>query len=233
MLSQAELERKVEVFTTNGKKPEAQAVIGKVGYLPAKLDEQAILLADIRLGHAAVPAALKVQKQATAAEAAAREAANRAVVSLSDTGRIIFAGDEPTLTALGLTTQYETVKGPDGLPTGTVATRPPESTAEVIKRWRGQVGVAASLPPDKATLLSAADWGNARVKAAQDAVEAYAQADTDQQAAIQTYQKVSGQQIANVEALRAWYSTAAALSKRAIKDSDPDNHQQLLELLGL
>ena len=93
--------------------------------------------------------------------------------------------------------------------------------------------MAASLPPDKAALLSAADWGNARVKAAQDAVEAYAQADTDQQAAIQTYQKVSGQQIANVEALRAWYSTAAALSKRAIKDSDPDNHQQLLELLGL
>ena len=111
MLSQAQLERKVEVFTTNGKKPEAQTVIGKVGYGPAKLDEQATLLGDIRLGHAAVPAALKVQKQATAAEAAAREAANQAVVSLSDTGRIVFAGDEPTLTALGLSTRYETIKG--------------------------------------------------------------------------------------------------------------------------
>ena len=233
MLSQAELERKVEVFTTNGKKPEAQAIISKVGYPPAKLDEQATVLADIRLGHAAVPAALKVQKQATAAEAAAREAANRAVVSLSDTGRIIFAGDEPTLTALGLTTQYETVKGPDGLPTGTVATRPPESTAEVIKRWRGQLGVTAALPPDKAAILSGAGWDNVRVKAAQDLVETYAQADTDQQAAIQAYLKISGQQAANIEALRAWYTTAAALSKRAIKDSDPDNHQQLLELLGL
>ena len=136
MLSQAQLERKVEVFTTNGKKPEAQAVIGKVGYVPAKLDEHATLLADIRLGHSTVPDALKVQKQATAAEAAAREAASKAVVSLSDTGRIVFAGDEPTLTALGLTTHYETVKGPDGLPTGTVAARPSEATAEVIKRWR-------------------------------------------------------------------------------------------------
>ena len=45
-------------------------------------------------------------------------------------------------------------------------------------------------------------------------------------------QKVSGQQAANSEALHTC-KTAAALSKRAIKDSDPDNHQQLLELLGL
>ena len=60
-----------------------------------------------------------------------------------------------------------------------------------------------ALPPDKVATLSAAD------------------------------QKVSGQQAANSEALHAWYTTAAALSKRAIKDSDPDNHQQLLELLNL
>jgi len=65
------------------------------------------------------------------------------------------------------------------------------------------VSAVANLPPDKAATLSAAD------------------------------QKVSGQQAANSEALHAWYTTAAALSKRAIKDSDPDNHQQLLELLGL
>ncbi len=51
MLTQAQLERKVEVFTTNGKKPEAQVVISKVGYAPAKLDEHAALLAAIRLGH--------------------------------------------------------------------------------------------------------------------------------------------------------------------------------------
>jgi len=233
MLSQAELERKVEVFTTNGKKPEAQAVIGKVGYGPAKLDEQATLLADIRLWHTAVPDALKAQKQATATEAAAREAASKEIVSLSDTGRTVFAGDEPTLTALGLSTHYERLKGPDGLPIGTAATRLSESTAEVIKRWRSEVGVAAALPPEKGAILSGAGWDLARVKAAQGLVEAYALADTEQQAAIQAYQQLSGQQTANLEALRAWYTTAAALSKRAIKDNDPDNHQQLLELLGL
>ena len=64
-------------------------------------------------------------------------------------------------------------------------------------------------------------------------VEAFATADIDQQSAIQTYQQLSAQQTADIEALRAWYTSAAALSKRAIKDADPQNHQQLLELLEL
>ena len=233
MLTQAQLERKVEVFTTNGKQPGAQAVIGKVGYAPPKLDEQAALLGRIRLGHSTVPDALKGQKQATAAEAAAREAANKEILSLSGTCRIVYKDDEPTLTALGLTTQYETVKGPDGQPTSTAAVRPSEDTAGVIKRWRSRVDVAASLAPDKAALLNAAGWSTARVTATKALVEAFAKADTDQQAAIQTYQQLSDKQTADLEALRAWYTTAAALCKRAIKDADPDNHQQLMELLEL
>jgi len=44
---------------------------------------------------------------------------------------------------------------------------------------------------------------------------------------------LSDKQTADIEALRAWYTTAAGLSKRAIKDADPDNHQQLMELLEL
>ena len=41
-------------------------------------------------------------------------------------------------------------------------------------------------------------------------------------------------QAADIEARRAWHTTtAAALSKRAIQDADPDNHQPLLELLEL
>jgi hypothetical protein len=233
MLTQAELERKVEVFTTNGKQLGAQAVIGKVGYVPAKLDEHAALLAAIRLGHSAVPDALKGQKQATADEAAARAAANKEVASLSDTCRIVYKDDEPTLTALGLTTQHETVKGPDGKPPGTVVARASEATAEVIKRWRSRVDVAAKLAPDKAVLLDAAGWSAARVTAAQALVEAFAEADTDQQAAIQTYQQMSDQQTADIEMLRSWYTTAAALCKCAIKDADPQNHQQLMELLEL
>jgi hypothetical protein len=233
MLTQAELERKVEVFTTNGKKPEAQVVISKVGYTPAKLDEHAALLAAVRQGHASVPAALQTQKQATTAEAAAREAANKEIVSLADTSRTVFAADAPTLTALGLTTQHETVKGPDGKPTGTVAARPSESASETIKRWRAQVDAAAALAPDKAATLSAAGWGSDRITAAKALVEAYASADTAQQAAVQTHQQMADKQTADVETLRGWYSTAAALCKRAIKDADPQNHQQLLELLEL
>jgi hypothetical protein len=233
MSTQAELERKVEVFTTNGKKPEAQAVISKVGYGPAKLDEHGTLLTAVRLGHSTVPAALQAQKQATTAEADARAAANKEMVSLADTCRTVFGADEPTLTALGLTTQHETVKGPDGKPTGSVAARPSESAAETIKRWRAQVDAAVQLAPDKAAILSAAGWGADRMLAAKVLVEAYATADTAQQAAIQTYQQMADKQTADVETLRAWYSTAAALCKRAIKDVDPQNHQQLLELLEL
>ena len=40
-------------------------------------------------------------------------------------------------------------------------------------------------------------------------------------------------QVKDVEALRAWYTTAAALCRRAIKDADPDNCQQLMKLLEL
>jgi len=50
---------------------------------------------------------------------------------------------------------------------------------------------------------------------------------------VSSLSKLSDQQTANIEALRAWYTSAAALSKRAIKDADPKNHQQLLELLEL
>jgi hypothetical protein len=44
---------------------------------------------------------------------------------------------------------------------------------------------------------------------------------------------LSDQQTGDIEALRAWYTTTAALCKRAIKNAGPDNHQQLLELLDL
>ena len=103
----------------------------------------------------------------------------------------------------------------------------------MIKRWRSRVDVAASLAPGQAALLNAAGWSTARLTAAKGLVEAYATADTAQQAAIQIYQQLSDKQTADIEALRAWYTTAAALCKRAIKDADPQNHQQLMELLGL
>ena len=84
-----------------------------------------------------------------------------------------------------------------------------------------------------AAVLTAAGWPTLRLSKTRDLVEAYAQADIAQQAAIRAYQQASAQAVLDTEALRKWYTTAAALCRQAIKDADPTNHQQLLELLDL
>ena len=231
-LTQAQLDHKVEKLVTNGQLPVAQLVINSIGYGPLKLQEGGSLRTTWHANHKSAEFNLHAQKLATQAEADARAAANQAVVSLSETCRTVFEGDEPTLTLLGLTAERETVTGPDGQPTGTVAARPPESTDEVLARWRKQVENASSLPA-AAAVLATAGWPALRLSKTHDLVEAYAQADLAQQVAIQTYQQASDQAVLDTEALRKWYSTAAALCRQAIKDADPTNHQQLLELLDL
>ena len=114
-----------------------------------------------------------------------------------------------------------------------MAARPDESTAETLLRWRTRLDNAASLTGDAAVLLADAGWTTARLGKARDLVEAYAQADVAQQAAIRAAQEALDQPALDQAALRAWYTTAAALCKRAIKDADPQNHQQLMELLEL
>jgi hypothetical protein len=64
-------------------------------------------------------------------------------------------------------------------------------------------------------------------------VEAYAAADTGQQAAIQAYQAASARFAADVEALNTWYTRASGLIRVAIKDTGPAGQTQLRELLGL
>ena len=232
-LTHAQLDHKVEKLVTNGQLPVAQLVISSIGYGPLKLQEGGSLRTAWHANQKTTEFHLHAQKLATQAEADARAAANQAVVSLSETCRTVFEGDEPTLTLLGLTAERETVTGPDGQPTGTVAARPPESTDEVLARWRKQVENASSLPTAAAAVLTAAGWPTLRLSKTRDLVEAYAQADIAQQAAIRAYQQASDQAVLDTEALRKWYSTAAALCRQAIKDADPTNHQQLLELLDL
>ena len=232
-LTQAELEHKSEVFITNGQLPQAQSVIGKVGCTALVLKGKAALLAEVQNGHVVVPQANQMQKHATDVEALAKRASQKEITSLNDTCRTIFRDDEPTLTALGLTTQYETKAGPEGQPSIQVAVRPSNATSEVLKRWRSRLGVALELEESKAAALAEAGWDKTRLQAAQQKVEAYAAADTNQQVARAAHQQATGQHTSNVDALRAWYTTAAALSRRAIKDADPENHLQLLELLEL
>jgi hypothetical protein len=234
-LSQAKLERRVEVLVSNGKLPAAQAVIAAVGYTPAGLEQGAALLAAVRTGRGQTQALLAEQKRATGAEAQARQAAQQAMVSLGQTARAVFAADEATLTALGLRPIYASklaasaAEGGGGAPAG----QPSESTAEKLKRWRQLVDNALALPTAAGALLAAAGWPAPRLTAAQALVEAYAAADTSQQAAIQAYQAASGRFTADVAALSAWYTRAAGLIRVAIKDAGPADQAQLRELLGL
>lgn len=232
-LTQAELERKVKILCTNGVLANAQAVISSVGCTPAKLGDGASLLATVEQGHAHVQQGLQTQKSATLAEAGARATAHGEMTSFADTARIVFADDEPTLSALLLTTQYTTPVGPDGQPGQPEAERPPESTAEVLKRWQTQLTVAQGLAANQLAALGSAGWNTVRLGKAAEAVAAFSTADIAQQAAIQTYQSAQARLTEDIEALRKWYSSAAALCKRAIKDADPHDTAQLMELLDL
>jgi hypothetical protein len=230
--SQAKLERRVEVLVTNGQQSAAQAVIAGVGYDPIVLGEGATLLEAARQSRAQKRERLADQKQATRIEREAYLAANREIVSLSETARTLFAADIPTLTALGLLTRYETVTTPDGEDVR-VAAQLSDSTAERLLRWRQLLDNAQMLDAALAAQLSAAGWTAERLTQTVALVEAYAAADTAQQAAIQAHQEAAAQLKTAVTALDDWYARAARLIRVAIKDSAPANQAQLRELMGL
>ena len=232
-LSQTQIIRRTEIFVTNDCLPEAQAVIAGVGYDAAALAVGQGLITAVKTGQASTKELLAAQKTATRAEKDARTAAQKEVISLSETARLLFANDNATLTALGLQTQYETVIDAESGEEKQVAKRPSEATADVIARWRQLVTNAEKLEAGLLAQLTAAGWGVTRLTAASTLVEAYATADTNQQSAIQAYQQTSNQYTADIESLRQWYSRARNLSTLAIKDADPTNQQNLRELLGL
>jgi hypothetical protein len=231
-MTQATLERKAEILVINGRQPEAQAVIAGVSYGPAALDEGAARLDAMRASRARKHELLAEQKAATQAEAQARRAARREIVSLSQTARTLFAADVPTLTALGLLPRYESVVTPAGRKSRRAARRS-QSTAEMLKSWRQLVDNARTLDDEAAAQLSAAGWPAERLVEASALIEAYAAADTAQQAAFQAYGEASNLFTADLAALRAWYRRAASLIKIAIKHADPADQAQLRELLGL
>lgn len=231
--SQSQLVRQAEIFTINGAKPAAQAVIAGVGYGPTALSEGQALVDAVKAGQALTKEQLAAQKSATQAEKKSRLAAYKEITSLTETARLLFAGDGPALTLLGLQTQYMTVTDPATGVAEQKAVRAGESAAETISRWRQLVKNVPGLQPEQAAALTAAGWGEARVTAVANLVEAYAAADTAQQSAIQTYQKTSAEYKTDIETLRTWYSRARQLCALAIKDKDPNNQQNLRELLGL
>ncbi len=231
-LTQAALERRVQVLLTNGRGAEAQALLAPVGYDPPALDVGAARLDAAHAAQAHKQLCLARQKEATRAAALARRAAERAVTSLSTTARTLFAADEPTLTALGLNTRYRYTVGPEGQ-VARRAVRSPRAFAEAQARWRQLVTNAARLEGEAAAQLSAAGWPPARLAETTARIEACAAADTAQQAAVQAYRQAAAQLKTDVAALRAWYRRAARLIQVAIQDNDPSDPAQWRERLGL
>lgn len=228
-----EIIRRGEILTTNGLLAQAQAVIAGVGLDPTGLGAGTTKVTAMKTARDAKIVAETNKKNATSAEKAARKAANKEMVSLAETARVLFKDDPITIAHLGLQTQYETVKDPETEVESQQAVILSQATADVIGRWRATISGAQSLDAANKAILTAAGWTAARVTAASALVEAYADADTAQQVAIQAFEEASGALIAAFQDLSAWYTRARNLCLIAIKDADPTNAQNLRELLGL
>jgi hypothetical protein len=216
-MAQAQLEQCVEIFTTNGADPQAQAVLAGIGYPPEKLAEGAALLQAVRQRRAQVKELLAAQKQATAQEMAAHQAARRAARALAKTCRVVFAHDEPLLTVLGLFHVGQ----------------PSRAMAELIKRWRQMCDGALALEGAAAAHLAEAGWGRERLQLAQASIEAWAQADMAQHMAISARRGAAAHFGAAVIALQAWYTRASGLIRIALADCDPAMQEHIWVLLGL
>ncbi len=232
-LSQTELVKKTKTLTLNGLQPEIQAVIGPLGYNAAGLSVGAGYAATVETGDAETQAQKALQTRFTRQEKTLRAAAQTLATQLAETARILYKDDPDTLLALGLQTQYETVIDPDTGETKRVAARASITTADVISRWNTMFTNASLLTGVPQTLLTGVGWNADKLSAALDAVEAYSNADTAQQAAIADNQARSAQFKKDVATLRQWYSKASGLCKIALKAADPQNEKQGLEMLGL
>ena len=236
-LSQSKAQRSIEILTTNGQLPQAQAVIAQVGYGPEALSVGATMLQEWLTHRNQSKVLLSAQKKATQAQNKALYAAKKEMSNLTQTARILFSDDEPVLTSLGLLTQYESVAVEEDATgearTQSVAKRLSRSTADMIDRWRLLVTNAQALGEVDKMLLANASWTAERLTAAETLVEAYATADTQQQQAVQAYKTQSALANEALQNMRKWYSRASRLIKLAIKTSDAERREKLEDLLGL
>lgn len=232
-LTQAELQRKMELFIDRGKTPQAQAVLALISYVPSTLDAGLVLLRDWQLLQQQTVILRTEQKNATRAEADCRKAVEREAVSLTETVRIVFGQNDPILTSLGVQRHYQTIPGTETEEPKMKAVRPVVNTSENLARWRLLFANAQVLPTTHQTELTNAGWPLTRIVAGASLAERYAKADNEQKSAIQAYQAASVKAKAAETAVKQWYTRASGLARIAIKKADPTNQQQLLELLGL
>lgn len=231
--SQPELLRRSDIFTTNGLKSEAQAILAGVGFPPEEIACGAAKLSAVKTADAHKTALDAQKRKATQTEKIAREAAQKEITSLSDTVRVLFAGDPAILVLMDLQTHYETITNAETGETKRVAVQGSKATAELIAHWRVILAGATRLAPAEQAQLALAGWPQARVTATIALIEGYAKADIDQQVAISAAQSASIMYKVAVKDLETWYLKARRLSRIAIKDTDPKNLQNLNELLAL
>lgn len=232
-ISQAKLIQKTKDLTTNGLRADIQAVIGPLGYNAAGLAVGAGYAETVAQGISYTRDFESHQRSATRTERMNGRAAQTVATEFAETARIIFKDDPDTLAALGLQTQYETLPPEGEGDPVKVAARASRGTAETILRWRTMFQNANLLTGERQAALASVGWDADKINAGLDAVEAYSNADTSQQAAIGDYQARSAQQKADYATLRTWYSKASGLCKVALKAADPSGDKQWLETLGL
>jgi hypothetical protein len=245
--NQSQIQRQVEILVTNGKLEQAQAILATISYDPAVLETGQALLQAWLTYKIRAQALLAEQKQATQAQQEALRQAQAELTHLSETVRVLFSQDQVVLTSLGLLPRRSsngsngTEPAPDETGDGTegsngngqVRSGLTRSLAGLVARWRLPVANISTLSEAQQAELNAAGWSAGRVAAASELVEACAAADTAQQQKIQTYRAGAVTAREAETALRHWSSQAARLTRLAIRTADPDDREQLHELLGL
>jgi hypothetical protein len=107
------------------------------------------------------------------------------------------------------------------------------SLATEIAHWRRLLINLATLTEAERERLTRVGWGAERIAAVDALVHAVADADTNQQAAIQVKQAAFAEAGLLEKQLRRWYSRAVRLARSAIKRHDPTNQDRWLKRLGL
>ncbi|HEX9922215.1 MAG TPA: hypothetical protein VGD99_06110 [Anaerolineae bacterium] len=248
-MKQSELQHRLKTLIKNGKSAEVQAILEPLGYGPAVLDEAGQKRLDWNRLRRLADDLLAVQKKATELEEEVENAASSLATKFKRVGRRMFKHDKPALTRLGLyPPRWSSAKKPvngtandpdQGEPAAETANgsrrprRPSFSTSAKADRWQMLFSKALELPEEDRDRLTERGWTTERLTEAVALVEAYAEADIDQQQKIQAYNEAVSAASAAAAELEAWYKEARGYILAEIDDLPPKKRARIKRLLGL
>jgi hypothetical protein len=102
-----------------------------------------------------------------------------------------------------------------------------------VDRWQMLFSKALELPEEDRARLAERGWSTERLTEAVALVEAYAEADIDQQRKIQAYNAAVSAASAAAAELEAWYLEARGYIKAEITNLPPKKRARIERLLGL